>query len=125
MRRMSFSMTIDAVRERRKTVTRRRESTWKSLKVADRLLAVDRVMGFKKGESSEILATIEVVDVRVEPLSEITEADVAAEGLHAMWADFPDLGREHFVKAFCDAMGGAPDQLVRRIEFRYVDGDES
>lgn len=38
-RRMSVSMTLDAVRNRTKTVTRRHVDTWKTLQPGERLLA--------------------------------------------------------------------------------------
>lgn len=114
MRRMSFSMTTTAVRERRKTVTRRAVNTWKTLKKGDRLLAVDRCMGLKKGERQQVLGTIELVSVRVEPLDAITDEDVVAEGMPER------MTARQFVELFRLHMGGLPSQEVRRIEFKYV-----
>jgi hypothetical protein len=117
MRMMSFSLTTDAVVRREKTVTRRSVSTWIHLKPGDRLRAVDKVMGLRKGQKPRELAIIEVVSVRVEPLDAITDADAAAEcfGGGGLWA------AQRFVAAYCKHAGCAPDIPVRRIEFRYVD----
>lgn len=123
MRRMSFNLTQPAIRERRKTVTRR--LGWRNLGPGERLLAVDRLR--VKAIDAKVLGVIEVVSVRREPLSAITCADVIAEGV-----DLPDCSRHGpevmwpcpycFIGLFCDAMRlDDPDTEVTRIEFRYVD----
>lgn len=48
-RRMSCSMTVDAVRDRSKTVTRRHVDTWRDLKPGDRLVLIEKGMGLPKG----------------------------------------------------------------------------
>lgn len=65
-RLMSVAYTEDAVRERRKTVTRRKG--WLMLKPGDRLTLVRKSMGRKKGEPLVRVAEVEVVSVRREPL---------------------------------------------------------
>lgn len=67
-RRMSCSMTIDAVRNRTKTVTRRHVDTWQNLKPGDRLTLIEKGMGLPKGATQVILAEVEIVSVWVEPL---------------------------------------------------------
>lgn len=146
-RLMSVSLTEQAVVERRKTVTRR--TGWKFLKPGDRLTLCRKVMGRGKcpeckgscrchyplaspagwwgcitcgGTGTEPLvrlAEVEVVDVRREQLREIhmRPADVDAEG-------FPGWTPRQFVDFFCEHMGGAPNQEVTRIEWRYLDQDE-
>lgn len=116
MRMMSFSLTIDAVVRRQKTVTRRSVSTWGRLQPGDRLRAVDKAMGLRKGQHPRELAIIEVVSVRVERLDAITDDDVAREGLEggltpAAW----------FVAMYAKHADCKPSDLVRRIEFRYLD----
>jgi len=111
---MSFIYTTEQVRNRTKTVTRRGIGTWKNLKPGDRLNAVEKGMGLKKGEKVKVLAVIEVVSVRVEALCSITPLDVVAEG-------FPSLTRGEFVMCFCDGFGCTASDRVRRIEFKYVD----
>ncbi len=115
---MSFMLTQRQIEDRSKTVTRR--LGWARLKPGDRLLAVDKAMGLRKGEKSKVLATIEVLDVTTQPLSAIaTEyvfggAETAREG-------FPGMTAEEFVLMFCREMKCAPETPVRRIEFRYVE----
>lgn len=114
MRRMSFSATTEQMRDQTKTVTRRRVDTWKNLQPGDRLLAVEKAMGLPKGAKQVPLGVIEIVDVRVEPLCNITPADVEREG-------FPGLTVGWFVRFFVGKMKAFPTDPVRRIEFRHVD----
>ena len=109
-RLMSVSLTEDAVRERRKTVTRRKG--WTFLKPGDRLTLCRKVMGRKKGEPLVRLAEVEVVGVGRERLSEITPLDVAREG-------FPAMTPSEFVAFFTEHMGRI--EWVTRIEWRYLD----
>lgn len=110
---MSFALTTAQVKERQKTVTRR--IGWRSLKPGDRLLAVPKVMGFRKGEQAPApIATIEVVCVERQRLDAMPFKDVRAEG-------FPGWTPERFVTMFCEANGCTRDVEVTRIEFRYVE----
>lgn len=113
-RLMSVALTEDAVRERRKTVTRR--LGWRFLKSGDRLTLCRKVMGRKPGEPLVRLAEVEVVSVRRERLSEMRVSDLAAEG-------FPDWGWGRFAAFFCTNMRCEPDAVVTRIEWRYLDED--
>lgn len=135
MRRMSVALTLDAVRARTKTVTRRRSDTWHTLRPGDRLALIEKGMGLPKGATQVIVAEVEVVDVRVEPLASIGWGDIKAEGLwdrasapmHAARTDdaFP-TPKQWFV-AFWLAGHGYPADAdprlvpVRRIEWRYLD----
>lgn len=110
---MSFAKTTDAVRERRKDVTRRVD-TWWFIKPGDRLCAVVKGMGLRKGEKVERLATIEIVSVSRERLCDITPDEVRREG-------FPDMTVDEFIGMFCREIGCEPDRVVNRIEFKYVD----
>jgi hypothetical protein len=111
---MSFQLTQPQIRSRTKDVTRR--CGWQKLKAGDRLFAVEKCMGLKKGEHRVVLATIEIVSVTAEPLHLIADYpdDCAREG-------FPELTPAEFVAMFCRHMRCLPEQLVQRIEFRYVD----
>lgn len=112
-RLMSVSLTTDAVRDRRKTVTRR--LGWRFLKPGDRLTLCRKVMGRKPGEPLERIAEVEVIDVRRESLDLITPADVRREG-------FATQTPSWFVRFFCDTHKGCtPDTTVTRIEWRYLD----
>ncbi|MBN9748624.1 hypothetical protein DMP23_47445 [Amycolatopsis sp. A1MSW2902] len=74
-------------------------------------------MGRKTGEPLVRIVDVEVVDVRREPLRDITAEDVAREG-------FPELSPAEFVdRFFVRAQGIAPDEVVTRIEWRYLDAD--
>ena len=115
MRCMSFSETTDQIRARTKTVTRRRG--WLHLKPGDRLRAVKKAMGLKRGEHVEDLAVIEVVSVRRERLDAITDDDVIREG-------FPSWDAAMFRELYLGINGGTTAQLCTRIEFRYLEQDE-
>ena len=133
-RRMSVAMTQQQVRDRTKTVTRRK-GWWLDkhgrhlVKAGDHLVLVDRVMGFKKGERATVLAEVEVVSVRRERLSDLAwttrltsdyrwaKREVTLEG-------FPDMEPTEFVRRyFLDAQGMSPIDNVTRIEWRYLDDE--
>lgn len=113
-RRMSCSMTIDAVRDRTKNVTRRHPDTWQRLAPGDRLTLIEKGMGLPKGAKQVVLADVEVVDVREEPISDVLRepSATAAEGS-------PDMSPEEFVAFWRRSHGGA--DTCRRIEWRYLD----
>lgn len=127
-RLMSVSMTEQAVVERRKTVTRRKG--WAFLKPGDRLTLCRKVMG-RQGAPLVRLAEVEVVHVRREPLTMLLGkpdtsllsyiygcAEVGSEG-------FPGMSGAEFVQRFfVDAQGMSPDDVVTRIEWRYLDGGD-
>ena len=140
MRLMSFALTTPQIMQRTKTVTRR--LGWRSLKPGSLLLAVDRCMGFQRGESPTPLAVLRVTGVRRERLYSIEERvtsslrlprsqcrsahdlafsprvlldDVQREG-------FDDMTPKQFVAMFCQHMGCTPETEVTRIEFQYVPG---
>lgn len=108
---MSVSLTEDAVRERRKTVTRR--LGWTFLKPGDRLTLCRKVMGRKPGEPLVRIAEVEVLSVERMPLWVITSADVRLEG-------FVGWTRDDFLDFFCDHMGTTRETEVTRIEWRYL-----
>lgn len=131
-RLMSVAMTTDAVIERRKTVTRRK-GWWEDkngrrlLHVGDTLTLCRKVQGRKPGEPIERLAEVRVVEVTREPLYWLSSShrdylpkyavrEVEREG-------FPGLSPDEFLRRyFIDAQGMTPDDLVTRIEWRYVCG---
>jgi hypothetical protein len=111
-RNISFALTTTQIRNRTKTVTRRKG--WKFLKAGDVLNGCVKCMGLKPGEQIERLGQIRVTDIRREPLCITTTSDSAREG-------FPELSGSEFVSMFRKHMGGDPDQIVTRIEFEYLD----
>lgn len=112
MRNMSFSATVQQVRARTKTVTRR--VGWKTLQPGEVLRAVEKGQGLRKGEKVKPIRLIEVVSVREEPLNAITPEDVVREG-------WPQSDPEEFVAFFCDFNMHRPEWPVTRIEFKYLE----
>jgi hypothetical protein len=114
MRNMSFALTTPQVITQTKTVTRR--LGWSFLKPHDRLRAVKKAMGLKKGEKIETLAILEVVSVTREPLSAITQADVTKEG-------FGHLTPAEFIAMLSNHYAIQADTEFNRIEFKYPRSD--
>lgn len=110
-RNISFQLTIEQVKNRTKTVTRR--LGWQFLKPGDELNAVDRTMGFKPGQHPVHLARIRVVNIRREPLNAITWNDCNYEG-------FPEMTPKEFIEFFSRERRIFPTDPITRIEFEYV-----
>ena len=131
-RRMSVSMTLDAVRDMTKTVTRRHVDTWKNLRPGDRLTLIEKGMGLPKGARQVVVAEVEVVNVRVERLAVVTTEEVRREGLVDLAWESIARGEyvtvaDWFVDFWCAGHGyrnltTAEQALVacRRIEWRYL-----
>ena len=118
MRNLSFALTTRQIRERNKTVTRRRGTFWsRVLKPGDLVCAVEKSQGITRGGIVR-LGVIRIKSVRCERLDEIARlddyADTCREG-------FPGLTPRSFVGMFCRHMGGEPGQPVTRIEFEHAD----
>ena len=120
-RRMSCSLTTDAVRMRTKTVTRRHVDTWRAVAAGDRLILVEKAMGLPKGAKQVVLAEVEIVSNDIVRLSDIDEDDCAREG-------FPDMTPAEFVDFWAHShrvhwanQSSAVAYQVRRIEWRYLD----
>lgn len=111
MRSISFALTEPQFLDGSKTVTRR--LGWKFLKAGDRLRAVRKAMGLKRGEHPVVLGTIEVVSVRRECLACVDDSQTAAEG-------FPSMSGKQFREFFIEHMGCLLHDEVTRIEFRKV-----
>lgn len=111
-RLMSVSLTEPQVIARQKTVTRR--MGWRMARVGDRLTLCRKVMGRKAGEPLVRIAQVEITAISREPLAEISQADLVAEG-------FPEMTPAEFVAFFCSTHRGCrPDSLVTRIQWRYL-----
>jgi hypothetical protein len=111
-RLMSVALTEEQVRSRAKTVTRR--LGWRYLRVGERVCLCRKVMGRRPGEPLVRITTVEIVDVRVEPLSAVTDDDVAREG-------FCGKSAAWFVDFFTSHMRATADTAVTRIQWRYLD----
>ena len=109
---MSFSATIEPMRRKQKTVTRRAERTWRMIGPGSMLLAVEKSMGLKKGEKVSPLGVILVTDVSVLPLGHLDFDEACREGFDGVW-DF-----EHAWRKLNN--GYDPEQMVRRIEFEHL-----
>ena len=123
-RLMSVAYTEQAVRERRKTVTRR--LGWRFLKPGDRLTLCRKVMGRKPGEPLVRIVDVEVVSVRREPLCAMTDRDVIREGIAPFddrfdewdWRGYPPA--TSFVSWYAWTFNHDPYDDVTRIEWRYL-----
>jgi hypothetical protein len=111
-RNMSFFHTQPQVRDRSKTVTRRKG--WGNLRPGDRFWAVAKGQGLKKGEHVERICLLECVSNHRVILGQMSASDPAQEG-------FPQLSVPEFVRMFCGHMGGDARQRLNRIEFKYVE----
>lgn len=114
MRNISFALTEPQFLDGTKDVTRR--TGWTFLKPGDRLRAVRKSMGLKKGEKLHQLGIIEVVSIRQEPLIYIIGEvkGCAREG-------FPAMTGLDFIKFFCASHRFCtPETIITRIEFKRV-----
>lgn len=112
-RLMSVAFTEQAVRDRTKTVTRRKG--WLFAKPGDRITLCRKVMGRKPGEPLERICQVEIVSVRREPLCTAqNHGELAREGCaHLTYHEFWRL-------YFAPQNIGSMDD-VTRIEWRYLD----
>jgi hypothetical protein len=121
-RLMSVAFTEDAVRERRKTVTRRKG--WLMLKRGDTLTLCRKVMGRKPGEPLVRIAEVQVVSVRRERLIALRAADYGPDEMRR--EGFPGMKVDDFVrKYFTEAQGMHLWDEVTRIQWRYLDEDDA
>ena len=121
MRQMSFALTVPQVRARAKFVTRRLGC--KDAKPGMMVQAVDKVMGFRKGQHPVKLDVIRFVDVRFEPLRRLLdEPEYGAEEM--VLEGFPDWAPSVFVEMLCIGSCCTPETIVTRIKFEYVEVNE-
>lgn len=117
-RNISFMLTTPQFLDGSKDVTRR--IGWLHIKAGDILCGVEKSQGLGKGGKIKRLGMIKVVDVRREPLREMTDCRVYG------WEEsrregFPDMTPEQFVTFFCKSHKHCtPDSIVTRIEFERV-----
>ena len=115
MRNMSFACTERQLLDGTKTVTRR--LGWRLLRPGDRVCAVRKCQGLKKGEKVHRLGVIEILNVRREWLCNITPEDACREG-------FLGQSRGWFMKMFCELNRCGEFEIVNRIEFRLKEAGE-
>lgn len=124
---MSVAFTEQQVRDRTKTVTRRK-GWWRDkngrqiLNPGDRLTLCRKVMGRKKGEPLERICDVEVVSVRREPLRDVIHAgELTKEGFPELDDETDAWGAFEFVDRYFTPQGIDPLDDVTRIEWRYLD----
>lgn len=129
-RLMSVAFTEQAVIERRKTVTRRKgwwtdKNGRRLLHPGDRLTLCRKVMGRKPGEALVRLAEVEVIEVTREPLHRVGKpGELTREGfpeLDVAHVDDDESGVFAFWERYFEPQRIALDDLVTRIEWRYLD----
>jgi len=129
---MSVAYTEQAVRDRTKTVTRRK-GWWVDkngrhlVKSGDRLTLVRKAMGLKAGEKVVRVAEVEVVSVRREPLCSVAGPYTIDDHCRVVWHEliaegFPDMSPDEFMRRFFKPQGIGVMDDVTRIEWRYLDG---
>ena len=117
-RNISFALTTDQIKNRTKTVTRRKG--WRFLKPGDILNGCVKCMGLRPGEKIERLCQIRVTSVRRENLLDGMLDNLDGSPGEAAKEGFPEMSGKEFSEMFCEHMGGELDQEVTRIEFEYV-----
>ena len=131
-RLMSVAFTEQAVRDRTKTVTRRK-GWWEDkngrrlIKRGDRLTLCRKVMGRKPGEPLERICEVEIVSVRREPLCAVAGPYQLQDDGSTVWTEvvaegFPGMDPHDFMQRFFigpQRIGVMDD--VTRIEWRYLD----
>lgn len=127
-RLMSVNLTVDAVRERRKTVTRR--LGWRHAKPGMPLTLCAKVQGRHRADGTveplERLAEVEVVSARREQVWDITDEDIVREAVdpglfEEVYTDTGQPTQTAWVIWFCEAMDVWPTTEITRIEWRYLD----
>lgn len=114
---ISFSLTTPQIRDQTKTVTRR--LGWSNLKPGQRLVAIEKGQGLKKGEKVKRITIIEVVSNAPEPLNNIILIGISGFA-ECRLEGFPKLEPLQFVVMFCQHNKCNEFQTVNRIEFRYL-----
>jgi len=128
-RRMSVALTLEQVRARTKTVTRRHESTWSDLKVGDHLLLIEKGMGLPKGAKQVVVCEVEITDVCLEPLGLVDDAQLVAEGFpgqdpglwRCWWAGSHGYKLDPRAEDVDEVLAWVDRIICRRIEWRYLD----
>lgn len=114
---MSFSLTTEAMKTGKKTVTRR--MGWNTLKAGEIIQAVEKCQGLRKGEKIKPIRQILIKSVCSERLDAITEQEVRKEG-------FPEMSRKEFIEMFCRSHKGCtPSTMITRIEFLLHRGEDT
>ena len=114
---MSFMLTTEQIRNRTKTVTRRRG--WWFLVVNEKLNAVEKGQGLKKGEKIQRINLIKTVSARPETINTMSIDPVYGKK-ECKLEGFPNMEPDEFVEMFCDMNKCLPKRIINRIEFEYI-----
>jgi len=120
MRNMSFALTTAQVRAGTKTVTRR--LGWADLHPGEHFMAVVKGQGIPKGGKVERIRECVCVSNRPEKLNRICFGDYTQRMAkrEVVREGFPEMSPREFVEMFCEHNGCKANQIVNRIEFKYV-----
>lgn len=117
MSNMAFSKSIQAMREFRKTVTRR--YGWANVKPAQIVQAVEKGQGIPRGEHVVPIHEIQLLTPRWER-ADLMITDQAYGEREVILEGFPELSPKEFVQMLCEMNKKRPDELVHRLEFRHL-----
>lgn len=121
MRNMSFFLTTVQMREGTKTVTRR--LGWSDLEPGEHFMAVVKGQGIPKGGKVERIYECVCVNNRPEKLL-LMIANPRYGKREAILEGFPQMSGREFVKMFCEHNECEPDEVINRIEFKPVCGEQ-
>jgi hypothetical protein len=107
---MSFMLTKDQMRRRRKDVTRR--TKWARIKVGKIFQAVEKCQGLKKGEKQVKISLIRIKAFTFERVDAITQEEVLREG-------FEKMTPADFINFFCQHNKCGPAEKIARVEFEF------
>lgn len=121
MKNMSFAITTKQFLAHKKDVTRR--LGWKTLKLGDHVMGIEKGQGLKKGQKVKRLGEIVILRNEPEELYEIvrrpgrdhvdSRSEMDREG-------FPGMSSFKFVEMFCKANKCEPTTIINRIVFEYI-----
>jgi hypothetical protein len=110
-------LTVTQYRARTKTVTRR--NGWAFAKVGDVVNGCEKCQGLKKGEKIIKMGQHQFTDLRWEPLRRMVD-DLEYGRREVILEGFPDMTPQQFVEMYCKHNKCTPDDLVNRMEFKYL-----
>jgi hypothetical protein len=117
MRNISFSMTTEQFRARRKDVTRR--LGWENVKVGELLQGCEKCQGLRQGDVIVRIHVVQVVNVRRESLSALRVGDYGKREM--IREGFPGKDVDDFIKFFCAANKCTEHKPITRIAYKFVD----
>lgn len=120
MRNMSFFLTVEQVRRREKTVTRRLGR--RKIQVGETRMPVVKCQGIPKGGHVEYIdrdTPILVTGVSFEDVDRMAREEAYGRD-EVIKEGFPKLTPADFVAMFCEHNRCSVDDVITRIEFKYI-----